>query len=83
MAAYCGRSGQRGAEARVPQAGDYGNKASGGGSVYPEQLEKLGIGCVCPTKQQRERINNIIFYELVRGVQSLESLFYMQQTMNR
>lgn len=52
-------------------------------SVYPEQLEKLGIECVCPTKQQRERINNIIFYELVRGVQSLESLFYMQQTIEQ
>jgi aspartate racemase len=38
---------------------------------------------VCPTKQQRERINNIIFYELVRGVQSLESLFYMQQTIEQ
>jgi aspartate racemase len=52
-------------------------------SVYPEQLEKLGIECVSPTKQQRERINHIIFYELVRGVQSLESLFYMQQTIEQ
>lgn len=52
-------------------------------SVYPEHLEKLGIGCLCPTKQQRERINHIIFDELVRGVQSLESLFYVQQTIEQ
>ena len=52
-------------------------------SVYPEQLEKLGIGCVCPTKEQRKNINNIIFDELVRGVQTLESLFYMQQTLEQ
>lgn len=52
-------------------------------SVYPEQLEKLGIEYVCPTKQQRERINHIIFYELVRGMQSLESLFYLQQTIEQ
>ena len=52
-------------------------------SVYPEQLEKLGIGCMCPTKEQRENINNIIFDELVRGRQELESLFYMQQTIEQ
>ena len=52
-------------------------------SVYPEQLENLGIGCVCPTKEQRERINCIIFDELVRGQQKLESLFYMQQTIEQ
>ena len=52
-------------------------------SVYPEQLEKLGIACVCPTKQQRERINQIIFDELVRGVQSLRSLFYVQQAIEQ
>jgi aspartate racemase len=51
--------------------------------VYPEQMEKLGIGCVCPTQQQRENINRIIFDELVRGIQSLESLFYMQQTIEQ
>jgi aspartate racemase len=52
-------------------------------NVYPEQLEKLGIDCMCPTKQQRENINNIIFDELVRGQQKLESLFYMQQTIEQ
>ena len=47
--------------------------------VYSESLHKLGIECVCPTKKQRDQINRIIFDELVRGIQDLESLFYMQQ----
>lgn len=51
--------------------------------VYPEQLQKLGIGCVCPTKEQRKDINNIIFDELVRGIQKLESLFYVQQAIEQ
>jgi aspartate racemase len=51
--------------------------------VYPEQLEKLGIACVCPSKEQRKNINNIIFDELVRGTQKLESLFYVQQAIEQ
>ena len=51
--------------------------------VYPHELEKLGIACVCPSKEQRKNINNIIFNELVRGIQKLESLFYMQQTIEQ
>lgn len=51
--------------------------------VYPEQLQKLGIGCVCPSKEQRKNINNIIFDELVRGIQKLESLFYVQQAIEQ
>ncbi len=51
--------------------------------VYPQELEKLGISCVCPGKEQRKNINNIIFNELVRGIQKLESLFYVQQTIEQ
>lgn len=51
--------------------------------VYPEKLDALGIGYQRPTQQQRERINHIIFDELVLGVQSLESLFYFQQVMEQ
>lgn len=51
--------------------------------VYPEQLQKLGIGCERPGKEQRENINNIIFDELVRGIQKLESLFYVQQAIEQ
>ena len=51
--------------------------------VYPEKLSALGIGYQLPTPQQRVRINQIIFDELVRGIQSLESLFYVQQVMEQ
>jgi aspartate racemase len=51
--------------------------------VYPEKLNALGIACQLPTPQQRVRINQIIFDELVRGIQSLESLFYVQQVMEQ
>jgi aspartate racemase len=46
-------------------------------------LKKLGIAYQLPTAQQRNRINRIIFDELVRGIQSLESLFYVQQVMEQ
>ena len=51
--------------------------------VYPEKLNGLGIAYQLPTPQQRDRINRIIFDELVRGIQSLESLFYVQQVMEQ
>jgi aspartate racemase len=47
--------------------------------VYPEKLDALGIGWQRPKPDARERTNVIIFDELVRGIQRLESLFYMQQ----
>jgi aspartate racemase len=52
-------------------------------SVYPQALEKMGIGWARPTEDQKEEINRIIFDELVRGIQRLESLFYIQQTIER
>jgi aspartate racemase len=51
--------------------------------VYPEKLSALGIAYQLPTLPQRIRINQIIFDELVRGIQSLESLFYFQQVMEQ
>jgi aspartate racemase len=37
------------------------------GPVYPEKLKKAGIGYVIPVNTVRERINKIIFTELVNG----------------
>ena len=51
------------------------------GPVYPEKLEALGIRCTRPTEVQQERINQIIFDELVRGQQKPESLLYLQQVI--
>jgi aspartate racemase len=52
-------------------------------SVYPQALERMGIGWARPTEDQAERINAIIFDELVRGQQTPESLRYLQQVIAR
>jgi aspartate racemase len=55
-----------------------GTKFLVSGPVYPEKLERLGIGYVRPTSAQQERINAIIFDELVLGRQTAEALAYCQ-----
>ena len=37
-------------------------------NVYPEKLKPMGIGYILPEAEERERINEIIFEELVNGV---------------
>ena len=46
------------------------------GPVYPELLEKRGIDYLIPSADQRVKINNIIFKELVYGVVKEESKKY-------
>jgi aspartate racemase len=58
-----------------------GTKFLVSGPVYPEKLEQMGIGYVRPTEEQQEQINAIIFSELVRGIQTAESLFYFEQVI--
>ena len=58
-----------------------GTKFLVSGPVYPEKLRELGIACVLPTKAQQEQVNAIIFDELVRGQQTPESLFYVEQVI--
>jgi aspartate racemase len=58
-----------------------GTKFLVSGPVYPEKLEQMGIGYVRPTGAQQERINSIIFDELVRGLRTAESLSYLQQVI--
>jgi len=53
------------------------------GPVYPEKLDQLGIGYLRPTEAQQERINTIIFDELVRGQQTAEALAYFQQVVEQ
>jgi aspartate racemase len=50
--------------------------------VYPEKLSVLGIGFLRPSEEQRERINSIIFDELVRGQQTPQALRYLQQVID-
>jgi aspartate racemase len=60
-----------------------GTKYLVSGPVYPDKLKELGIDCIRPTPEQQERVNDIIFDELVRGEQLLGSLFYFQQVIER
>ena len=46
------------------------------GPVYPEQLSAFGIEMEIPEEHQRERMNRIVFDELVKGVFSIESQQY-------
>ena len=46
------------------------------GPVYPEQLSALGIRMEIPEPEQRDRMNRIIFDELVKGVFSEASQRY-------
>jgi aspartate racemase len=50
-------------------------------AVYPEKLEALRIRYARPTEAQQERINEVIFEELVRGKQEPESLRYFQEVI--
>jgi aspartate racemase len=58
-----------------------GTKFLVSGPVYPEKLEQMGIGYVRPSPAQQERINSIIFDELVRGEQNVDALFYFEQVI--
>lgn len=50
-------------------------------SVYPEKLDALRIQWAKPTEDQQEKINRIIFDELVRCELRPESLRYFQQVI--
>ncbi|MGZ7091292.1 MAG: aspartate/glutamate racemase family protein, partial [Candidatus Angelobacter sp.] len=58
-----------------------GTKFLVSGPVYPKKLEQMGIGYMLPNESQRERINTIIFDELVRGRHTAEALTYLQQVI--
>lgn len=60
-----------------------GTKFLVSGPVYAEKLEQLELGYVRPTEPQQERINSIIFDELVRGRQTSEALAYLQKVIEQ
>jgi aspartate racemase len=51
------------------------------GPVYPEPLRSLGIVCVIPEVADRERIDTIIFKELVNGEFREESRLYLNDVI--
>ena len=53
------------------------------GPVYPEKLAQQGLEFLMPNEEERERINAIIFDELVRGIVSPESRNAFRRIINR
>ena len=53
------------------------------GPVYPETLNRLGIDCRIPDEADRERIDTIIFKELVNGVFTEPSRQYFNTVIQK
>jgi len=53
------------------------------GPVYPHALSKFGIACQIPEEPDRERIDAIIFGELVNGVFNEESRLYFNTVVRK
>lgn len=53
------------------------------GPVYAEALAKFGIACEIPDQDDRERIDTIIFQELVNGVFQAESRRYLNDVIGK
>jgi aspartate racemase len=53
------------------------------GPVYPNVLGRYGIGCRIPDALERERIDTIIFSELVNGVFTEPSRLYFNTVIQR
>lgn len=51
------------------------------GPVYPETLKKVGLACRIPGEADRERIDTVIFKELVNGVFREDSRLYFNSVI--
>ncbi len=53
------------------------------GPVYPDACKKYGIECRIPGESERERIDEIIFSQLVNGVLTEESRLFFNSVIQR
>jgi aspartate racemase len=53
------------------------------GPVYPAALEQLSIAREIPDQSDRERINEIIFKELVNGIFTEDARLYLNEVANK
>ena len=60
-----------------------GTKYLMGGPVYPGTLKKFSITSQIPDEKDRERIDNIIFTELVNGVFTENSRLYFNEVIQK
>jgi aspartate racemase len=63
------------------QVGVLGTRYLMEGPVYPERLRATGIDCRVPSTPERERINQIIFDELVNAQFNARSLAYFKEVI--
>jgi len=61
--------------------GILGTKYLMAGPVYPDAFRKLSLSCEIPGKQERERIDDIIFKELVNGIFTEKSRLYFNDVI--
>ncbi len=71
--------GQAARERGFRKLGITGTKYLMTGPVYPEQLEEYGISCEIPDESDREKIDTIIFKELVNGIFPETSRLYFNE----
>jgi len=60
-----------------------GTKYTMEGTVYPQKLTEAGIEYLVPSEEQRVRIDQIIFDELVNGIFSDESRMYFREVIGK
>jgi len=53
------------------------------GPVYPDTLQRFGISCSIPDDDDREKIDTIIFKELVNGLFKEESRLYFNEVIQK
>jgi aspartate racemase len=53
------------------------------GPVYPQTLNEYGIGSEIPVEADRERINSVIFKQLVNGIFLEESRLYFNEVTDK
>jgi len=58
-----------------------GTRALVESEIYPEKLATFGISSARPDIKERERIDDIIFQELVRGIFTHDSLQYLRSVV--
>jgi aspartate racemase len=67
----------------VARLGILGTRYLMEGPVYPQALKQHGITSLVPSASDRERINTIIFKELVNGVFPETSRLYFNEVMRK
>ena len=60
-----------------------GTKYLMAGPVYPRTLEKFGIACQVPEERDCEKIDSIIFMELVKGIFTEDARLYFNAVIQK